>query len=728
MRPSSPSGTAEREALTGVVERVTFHNEQNGFCVLRVRVRGQREPVSVVGFLASVNPGETVHASGHWEIDVRHGRQFRAAHLRVTPPTSVEGIEKYLGSGMVRGIGPHFARRLVAAFGEQVFDVIENEPERLQGVEGIGPVRASRIRAAWEDQKAVREIMLFLHSHGVGTARAVRIYRTYGADAVALISENPYRLARDIRGIGFATADAIARKLGIEKTSPLRARAGIAYALLEAAGDGHCGLPVDELLALGARLLEIPRELVAAALEEELRGPDIVASEVAGVPHIFLAGLYHAERAIAQRLRELAARRPPWPPIDAAGAARWVEGELGLTLAPRQQEALHLATRSPVLVLTGGPGVGKTTLVNAIVRVLQGKGARVALCAPTGRAARRLAESTGVEAKTIHRLLEVDPSSGTFRRGPDRPIEADLLVVDECSMVDVPLMHATLSALPPHGALLLVGDVDQLPSVGPGQVLRDVIDSGAVPVVRLDHIFRQAARSQIVRNAHRINAGEMPNLSPEPDSDFYFVEAADPEQALSLLVRIVCERIPARFGLDPLRDVQVLCPMNRGGLGTRALNITLQQAINPQPPGSIERFGWRFGAGDKVMQVENDYDREVFNGDVGIIRSVDPEAGVLEIEFDGRRVAYDADDLDGLVLAYAASIHKSQGSEYPAVVVPVTTQHYPMLQRNLLYTGVTRGRRLVVLIGQPKAVAIAVRQAERTARHTRLREWLASGG
>jgi exodeoxyribonuclease V alpha subunit len=711
--------------LTGTVERVTFHNEENGFSVLRVQVRGRRELVTVVGHAAAIAPGEFIQAEGSWTNDRVHGVQFTATTLKTVPPTTIEGIEKYLSSGLVKGIGPHFAKRLVHAFGSDVFDVIEQDPARLRSVEGIGPVRAGRIVGAWREQMAVREIMVFLHSHGVGTSRAVRIFKTYGSEAIPLITENPYRLAADIRGIGFLTADRIAATLGIERTAMVRARAGVGYALAEAMDEGHCGLPLAELHATAARLLEVPEPLIVSALQLEAADGTVVTDTVAEVPCVFLAGLHAAERVIGARLRALCAGPPPWRAIDAAKALPWVEERLSMKLAPSQADALRLAVGSKCLVITGGPGVGKTTLVNAILAVLGVRGVRLALCAPTGRAAKRLSETTGLEAKTIHRLLEVDPRTGGFRRQESHPLECDLLVVDETSMVDVPLMHALLRAVPPASAVILVGDVDQLPSVGPGQVLADIIASGALPVVRLMEVFRQASQSRIIVNAHRINAGDMPEIAPANDaSDFYFSEVDDPEQGAARILQIVGERIPARFGLDPVRDVQVLCPMNRGALGARALNVALQKLLNPADGPRLERFGWVFAAGDKVMQVENDYDKDVYNGDLGFVSSLDADAGELVVDFDGRQVGYEPGELDRLVLAYATTIHKSQGSEYPAVVIPVSTQHYPMLQRNLLYTGVTRGRRLVVLVGQRKALAIAVAGRQARRRWSKLADWL----
>jgi exodeoxyribonuclease V alpha subunit len=667
--------TASAEALAGLIERVSYHNTETGFCVLRVKARGQRDCVTVTGHAASIAAGEWVQMTGNWVNDRTYGVQFRTAFLKASPPTTLEGIERYLGSGMIRGIGPVYAKKLVRAFGEAVFACIEQKPQRLHEVTGIGPKRAARIIAGWAEQKVIREIMLFLHANGVSTSRAVRIFKTYGTNAVQVISENPYRLARDIRGIGFRTADQIARKLGIEPTAMIRIRAGVSYALAEAMDEGHCGLPVEELTTLTAKLIEVPATLIETAVELELAAGELIADTVDERRCVFLAGLYRAERDIAERLRRLATGPPPWAAIDADKAICWVESKTGHALADSQRQALRLAIASKLLVITGGPGVGKTTLVNSILKVLRAKQVNVALCAPTGRAAKRLSDSTGLEARTIHRLLETDPKTGGFRRSEQHPLDCDLLVIDETSMVDVLLMRSLLQALPDEAALLIVGDVDQLPSVGPGQVLADLIASGAVPVVRLTEAFRQAAASRVIVNAHRINNGKMPELAANEGSDFYFVNAADPEEGIRKLLAVVRERIPVRFGLDPVRDVQVLCPMARGGLGARSLNLELQRALNPPGEHKVERFGWTFCPGDKVMQVVNDYERDVFNGDLGIVARIDPEENELVVSFGGRQVAYGFGELDELVLAYATTIHKSQGSEYPAVVIPLTTQH-----------------------------------------------------
>jgi exodeoxyribonuclease V alpha subunit len=726
LKPSFDA-TPPRDTLVGSVERVTFHNEDNGFAVLKVKARGRGDLVPVVGHVASISAGEFIHAVGVWITDRTHGLQFKADFLKTTPPTTAEGIEKYLGSGMVRGIGPVLAKRIVGAFGEGTFEIIEAAPEKLREVPGIGEFRARKIAAGWAEQKAVRDIMVFLHSHGVGTSRAVRIFKTYGHDAIQVMTENPYRLARDIRGIGFRTADAIAMKLGMTREAPQRVRAGISFALQEATDEGHCALPIEDLIKLAITLLEVDDGVVRTALTDELAGGEVVADTIDDRPCVFLRGLYLAERGIADRLQALSKGSPPWPRIDIDKAVPWVEKKTGKTLAASQCAAVEMVLRSKVAVVTGGPGVGKTTLLDTILRILAAKGTRLLLAAPTGRAAKRMTEQTGIEAKTIHRLLETDPKTGGFRRDAEQPLECDLLVIDETSMVDTSLMFAVMKAVPPGAALLLVGDVDQLPSVGPGQVLGDIIASGAIAVARLTEVFRQAAESRIVVNAHRINRGEMPEWPRRGEnSDFFFVEANEPEEGAAKVVEIVRDRIPKRFGLDPVRDVQVLCPMQRGALGARALNGDLQKALNPNMAEKIERFGSAFAPGDKVMQTENDYDREVFNGDLGRVLRIDQTESVLIADFDGREVEYPFGELDALVPAYATTIHKSQGSEYPAVVITLAMQHYTMLARNLVYTAVTRGKRLVVIVGQRKALAIAVRTHGSKRRWTKLREWLSA--
>lgn len=726
VRRERPPGHAPPETLTGVVERVTYHNDANGFIVLQVKPRGRRELVTVVGHAATLSAGEVVQAVGTWVVDRTHGRQFKADRLEARPPSTADGIVRYLGSGMVKGIGPKTAQRIVAQFGEATFEIIETHPERLRTVAGIGAWRAAQILAGWAEQKTVRDIMVFLHDHGVGSARAVRIFKTYGPDAVRIMTANPYRLARDIRGIGFRTADAIAQRLGISAHAPQRLRAGIAFALQTATEDGHCGLPTDDLIGLAEKLLETPAEPIQDALEAELAAGEVVGDTIGGRSCVFLRGLHAAEAGIAERLLALSGGQPPWPRIDPAKAIPWVESRTGKPLSASQRDAMALALQAKVAVITGGPGVGKTTLLDAILAALTAKGVEILLAAPTGRAARRMTEQTGLEAKTVHRLLEIDPSTGGFRRDSQNPLDADLLVLDEASMLDVPLTHAIMKALPRRMGLLLVGDVDQLPSVGPGRVLADMIASRAIPVARLTEVFRQASSSRITINAHRINLGQMPHwpAAGEP-SDFFFVEAKDADDGAAKVVEIVRERIPRRFGLDPIRDVQVLCPMQRGALGARALNADLQRALNPDPQARIAKFGSTLASGDKVMQIENDYEREVFNGDVGRLARIDEEAGTVHVDFYGRDVSYRFADLDSLVPAYAMTVHKSQGSEYPAVVVTCALQHYTMLVRNLLYTAVTRGKRLVVVVGQRRALAVAIKTSDARRRWTKLGEWLA---
>lgn len=713
---------APLERLSGSVERVTFHNPDTGFSVLRVKVSNHRDLVTVTGVAAVVPPGGVLECQGQWVNDRRWGLQFKANALTIAPPGSAEGMEKYLASGLVRGIGRHFARALVRAFGDQVFEVIERAPERLNELPGIGPKRRAQLTAAWAEQRIIHAIMVFLHSHGLGAARAARIYKIYGANAVDILLANPYRLALDIPGVGFATADALAQRLGIPRDSPLRAQAGARHVMQERAGQGHCAVRRDDLLETTAQLLEVPAALVAEAVVGEIEAGRLQPDLIDERPVLFLTPLYRAETGVARHLARLSAGRPPWGGMAMERVIPWVEAQTGLTLSESQRRAVARACNSKVTIITGGPGVGKTTVVNSILRLLRARRLRIMLCAPTGRAAKRLAEATGLAAKTVHRALEVNPTGGGFKRGVDHPLDADLVALDESSMVDVVLANQLLRAIPDHAALLLIGDVDQLPSVGPGLVLADVITSGRIPTVRLTEIFRQAAASQIIVNAHRINRGQLPERAESPAelSDFYFIAAATPEEIHDKLLQVVTERLPRRFDLDPIRDIQVLTPMNRGPLGARALNAALQQRLNPQAEPKISRFGWTFAPGDKVMQMVNNYNKDVFNGDVGWVSAVDVEEGLVSVDYDGRTVAYELGELDEVALAYAATIHKSQGSEYPAVVIPLATQHYLLLERNLLYTGVTRGKRIVVLIGQPQAVAMAVNTVHARRRLTKL--------
>ena len=665
------------ESLSGLIERVTFFNEDSGYAVLKVKAKGHRDNVTVVGSLPSVSAGEWVTAEGRWVQDREFGLQFRAEMLNATAPTTKEGIEKYLGSGMVKGIGQVYAKKLVEKFSERIFDIIESESARLEEVEGIGPKRRKRIKDAWAEQKVIRQIMVFLHSNGVSTSRAVRIFKTYGQDAIEKVRANPYSLAKDIHGIGFKTADQIAQKIGIPVDSLIRGCAGLSHVLMEATGQGHCALPVELLRDEAGKLLLVEDKIITEALERTLANKDLVKEMISGQELIFLPHLKRAEEIIAGRIRSLGSMQPAFPAIDFDKAVVWCQDKTGKALAPSQREALKLALTSRALIITGGPGVGKTTLVNAILLILRAKKVMCLLCAPTGRASKRLSETTGVEAKTIHRLLEVQPATGSFGRNEANPIDCELLVVDETSMVDVSLMANLLRALPPKASLLLVGDIDQLPSVGPGMVLRHLIESKVVPVVRLTEVFRQAANSRIIINAHRINAGNMPEFSASGDgSDFFFIDRDEPDQIAATLVQMVKTRIPAKFRFDPIRDVQVLCPMNRGSLGVRELNVRLQNELNPARADepSVEKFGWQFRLRDKVIQTENDYDKDVFNGDIGQIVKIDAMEKEVTIRFDQREVVYDYGELDEISLAYAITIHKSQGSEFPVIVTPLAMQ------------------------------------------------------
>jgi len=725
VRPDSNSTNAPRDGMAGMVERVTFQNEETGFSVLRVKVEGKRDLVTMVGVVSSISAGEWVTAEGRWVQDREHGLQLKADTIQCSPPTSNEGIEKYLGSGLIKGIGPVYAKKLVEKFAGEVFTIIDQYSVRLEEVSGIGKGRRLKIRAAWAEQKVVREIMLFLHANGVSTSRAVRIYKTYGEAAIETVRANPYLLAKDISGIGFQTADAVAQKLGIPANSIIRARAGLLHILAEAMGNGHCALPREELLEKAVTLLGTDEALVNEALERLLVDTELVSDHAL----IYLPALQRAEEEIATRLCKLAKRPSTHPAIAIEKALPWVEEKTGKALAPRQVEALKEALSSRVLVITGGPGVGKTTLVQSILLILRGKKVNCLLCAPTGRAARRLAEASGLEAKTIHRLLEFQPSGGGFTRDANRPLDCDLLVADETSMIDVPLFSKLLRALPAHAHLLLVGDVDQLPSVGPGAVLGAIIRSGVVPVVRLTEIFRQAQDSQIIRTAHRINSGQMPDPEAGPETDFFFIERDEAESTQATLLDLVRNRIPKRLGCDPIQDIQVLCPMNRGSLGTGQMNALLQAKLNPPRPGEpvVTSFGSEFRLRDKVIQTRNNYDKDVFNGDIGRIMAIDPGEREALICYEDREVVYDFGELDEIMHAYAITIHKSQGSEFPAVVIPLAMQQFLLLQRNLIYTGLTRGKRFAVILGEKKALGFAIRNRETTHRFSALEERLRAG-
>jgi exodeoxyribonuclease V alpha subunit len=643
----------------------------------------------------------------------------------MSQPDTLEGIEKYLGSGLIKGIGKEYAARLVKTFGRDVFDVIENSSGKLLKVEGIGALRKDRIKQAWDEQKSVRQIMAFLFSHGVSTTRAFRIHKAYGDKAIELVQRDPYCLARDIRGIGFLLADQIAMRLGIEKDSDLRARAGLEFVLSELTAQGHCAYVRNDLLSRTGELLDIDLEIIERGLDFSIEQERLIQrADFQGRELIYLPKLYFAEIALAKRLQLLGHGKHPCPSIDVEKAIAWVQKKTGIELANAQRTALKTAVESKVMVITGGPGVGKTTLVNSVLMVLKAKKLRVALCAPTGRAAKRMAETTGMEAKTIHRLLQYNPRNGGFVHNAENPLECDVLIVDESSMIDLVLAEQLADAIPLHAAMIIVGDSDQLPSVGPGRVLLDIILSKKVQVVHLNEVFRQAASSRIITNAHRINQGQMPEFpEAQESSDCYFIEIDEPEKAVKLLAKLIRQSIPQKFHFNPMEEIQILTPMQKGDLGARNLNQMLQGVLNPRGD-EVERFGYVYRTGDKVMQTENDYDKDVYNGDMGRIDKIDSELAELTVNFEGRLVVYDFRELDELVLSYAVTIHKSQGSEYPCVIIPLHTQHYVLLQRSLIYTALTRARKMVIVLGTKKALSLAVSRAESRERTTTLGERL----
>ena len=725
MLPLEPAAAESRdEVLEGAVERIVFTNEENAWSVVRIVAAGQPE-ATAVGNLVGVQPGEQLRLSGKWVNDPRHGRQFRVSAFTWVVPGTVAGIERYLGSGLIRGIGKVMAGRLVAQFGASTLEVIEHEPRRLTEVEGIGPKRSAEICRAWHEQRDVQEVMVFLQSHGVSTSHAARIHRTYGALSIDTVRQNPYRLATDIRGIGFASADRIAASLGVAKDAPERLEAGLLHLLGEAADRGHLFLPETRLAEAAAKLLDLEAPPADAALSGlALRGAVVREHPAGEEPLVYLRALHIAETGIASRIAELIAQASLPIQLDLDKALTWFERREDLALAPAQREAIRAGIQQPALLITGGPGTGKTTLVRGLVTILERKGQRVLLAAPTGRAAKRLAEATGHDASTIHRLLEWNVRTLGFDRNADHPLSTDLLLVDEASMLDAPLAHQLLKAVPNGGRLVLVGDVDQLPPVGPGNVLGELIASGRLKVVRLSEVFRQAERSAIVVNAHRIRQGEMPVPGATAEPDFFFIERRTPEEILETIRELVTKRIPARFGLDPLTDLQVLSPMHRGPLGTESLNTLLRGLLNPTGT-EVVRGSHSYRLGDKVMQLRNNYDLEVWNGDLGRITAILPTDQLLRVAFDGREVTYEFSNLDELALAYACSIHKAQGSEYPCVIVPIHSQHYVMLQRNLVYTAITRARRLAILVGEQRALAIAVSRQRVQQRFSRLAARLA---
>ena len=702
--------------LRCVVERITYQNPENGYSVLKVKVKGYNDLVTLVGNLLEVPVGSVLLCRGEWKVDKRYGSQFVAATWEETMPATVYGIEKYLGSGLVKGIGPRFARAIVQRFGTETIDIIETDIERLYEVPNIGRKRVAKIRESWEKQKDIKNVMLFLQGYGVSTAYAAKIYREYGKESIEKVRENPYRLADDIWGIGFKTADGIAAKMGYEKEDPRRCRSGILYTLGQLSDEGHVYAGEEQLVKTAGQLLEAGETAIRDTLAGMLQAEDLILDKDA----IYLPPFYHAECGTSRRLRDLA-QSTGRSLFDGLFDPSSLTAETGIEYDEVQLAAIRQAVTSKVMVLTGGPGTGKTTTTQGIIAALKKAGLRVLLAAPTGRAAKRMSEATGMEAKTIHRLLEYNPQDG-YKRNDENPLEGDALIVDECSMIDILLMNNLLKAVPVGMRLVFVGDIDQLPSVGAGNVLRDIIDSQRIPVVRLVRIFRQAQKSRIVMNAHTINQGRFPDTSNGRDTDFFFMREDDPERAAETIVRLVKERLPRAYRESPDR-IQVLTPMQRGVVGAANLNLLLQQALNPSGP-SLNRGGYTYRQGDRVMQQRNNYDKDVFNGDLGYIREVDTEERTLKVDFDGKWAEYDVTELDELTLAYATTIHKAQGSEYPIVVMPVLMTHFVMLQRNLIYTGITRAKKICVLIGAMKALAYAVRDMSVLKRNTSLRERL----
>jgi exodeoxyribonuclease V alpha subunit len=722
-------------ALSGQIEHITYTHPETGFTIAKVKVAEERELVTVVGNLLAPSPGEILRMQGEWHQHPKFGRQFNIGTYQTEIPVTAQGIRKYLGSGLVKGLGPAMADRIVDTFGVQTLDIIEKDIQRLLEVDGIGPKRVAMIQQAWDEQREIRNVMVFLQGFGVSTAYASKIFQQYGQRSVAVLRQNPYRLAGDILGIGFKIADRIATQLGFPHDAPQRAEAGLLYLLDKLTEEGHVFYPYLDLAAQAQEILQVASDTIRRGIADLALARQIVIEDLNPDPEafeadnkaVFLQRYHFCETSIANRLSGLMQTPKTIRTIDVEQALDWVQQRLTIQLAPKQVEALQQALQQKVLVITGGPGTGKTTIINAMLKIFTRITPKILLAAPTGRAAKRMHETTGHPARTIHRMLEFSPAKGGFQRNAKNPLPCDLLIVDEASMIDTILMHHLLKALPIGATLVLVGDVNQLPSVGAGTVLKDIIASDAFPVITLNEIFRQARQSQIVVNAHLINQGQVPQLpqpaTTGPRSDFYFIEQQDPQKVVDLIIELVGQRIPRRFGLNPMQDIQVMAPMHKGLVGAENLNLQLQAALNPGQ-GGVLQAGQEFRSGDKVMQVKNNYEKAVFNGDIGQIRQILPSDSKLVIAFEGRDIAYETKELDQIILAYAISVHKSQGSEYPAVVIPVLTQHYVLLQRNLLYTAVTRGRELVVLVGSRQALSIGVNNNQTQRRYTRLRHRL----
>ena len=728
------------ETMRVLVQRITFHNEENGYTVLKGRVKNRPDLLTVVGNFAQPHAGSVLTVRGEWRIDGKYGQQFCAESYEESLPATALGMERYLGSGLIRGVGPSIARRIVRYFGDQTLEIMDQSPERLLEVPGIGKRKILQIQQSWLEQKEIKNIMIFLQSHDVSTAHAARIYKQYGNQALQVLRENPYRMADDIYGIGFRTADQIARKLGMDPEAFFRIRSGLIYALGQLSSQGHCFAIRPELLKEGTKLLNVAEEKLVMTLDQMVRDRDLIVEKKAVAMKedaygytpekedaIYLPPFFISENAIARKLIRLMNMAPSRSVPDMEEVIRRVSAQTGIVFDPVQMEAIRTAVKSKVMVLTGGPGTGKTTTTQSIIAVFRMSGMDVVLAAPTGRAAKRMTEScsgtfAGLESRTIHRLLEYNPASG-YQRNDENPLSGHVLIVDECSMIDTLLMHNLLKAVPDDMRLILIGDADQLPSVGAGNVLRDLIASETVPVVRLQRIFRQAQNSLIVRNAHRVNQGSSLEINHSSESDFFRIQCEEPADAVQRIADLYCRRLPQAYHVNPVQDIQVLSPRNGGPCGALALNARLQALVNPTAPG-LTYGGMTFRAGDKVMQIRNNYDKEVFNGDIGFIRSVDTEERTLQISFDGGIVSYDATELDELNLAYACTIHKAQGSEYPIVIMPILRCHFPLLQRNLLYTGITRARKRLILVGDPSAVAMCVNRADVDQRMTLLAQRL----
>ncbi|MDR0632458.1 MAG: ATP-dependent RecD-like DNA helicase [Holosporaceae bacterium] len=711
--------------LRGQLERITYCNEENDYVVAKVRVYGRADLVTVVGSISSPTPGEVLSMSGEWINHPKFGEQFKVAFCTCSVPASVYGIEKYLGSGLIKGIGSVMAKRIIKIFGEKTLDIIEESVEKLLQVEGIGKHRIEMISKAWAEQKEIRSVMVFLQSQGVSSAYASKIYKRYGDESIAVVKDNPYKLAYDVHGIGFLTADKIAQKLGFDEKSPLRAEAGIIFKLHELTEEGHVYYPYEDLISATKEMLGVDESVVEIAIKSLESENKIVIEHLqndnVNVRGVFLLGYYFAETQIAKKLCEIKNTKANIKEIYPEAALKYVQKKLSISLADKQIEAVNAAIGNKLLIITGRPGTGKTTITKAILEIFSLAIGKILLAAPTGRAAKRISEATGREAKTIHRLLEFDPAKGGFKRNENHQLDCDLIILDEASMIDTLLMHHLLKAIPPQATLIIVGDINQLPSVGAGNVLKDIINSRAFAVVELNEIFRQASQSSIIVNAHRIIGGQYPKIDNAPGTDFYFIAEEDQEKVLQKILAMVKERIPQKFGYDSINDIQVLTPMNRGVVGTIKLNEALQDALNPRG-FEIIRGGRRYRTADKVMQIRNNYDKNVFNGDIGVISAIDAENQAMTVNVDGREVNYEYSELDELVLAYAISVHKSQGSEYPAVIIPLVMAHYIMLQRNLVYTGITRGKKLVVVVGSKKAMFLSINNNKIAARYTWLQE------